>query len=219
MPTYRRRYRKKKNKVVPWYNKKYSAAQLAYKAWRATKYLKGLVNSEMFHHDLTGTLGSNQSQIYLLNGVAQGDDPSQRTGVSILMRNYYIRGYMEVNSSVTVATRVSMFIILDKQQHADAWPTLSDIFSSTTDPETNLELANAGRFKILYRKSFILTNADSNSPQRDFKVYKKCYKHVRFNGTQASDIQKNGIYLAFITSEGTNFPIISFNSRIGYHDN
>ena len=45
---YRRRRVYKKRTPKPWYRKKYSVSQMASAAYKGVKYIKGLVNSEMF---------------------------------------------------------------------------------------------------------------------------------------------------------------------------
>lgn len=211
--------RKYRGKKVSWYNKKYSTMQLAKKAWAATKYLKGLVNSERMYLDNTLTLASNQSQIFGLTGLAQGDASNNRTGNSILLRSIYVRGRMEINASVTSNTRITLILVKDKQQIADTTPAITDIVGSTTDPDTLMNRNTAGRFKVLWRKNYILSTAAGGRPAIELNKYWKLYDHVRFNGTANTDLQKNGYYFIVITSEGTNFPIVVFNARTGYHDN
>ena len=218
---YRRRriIRRRPRRRTAWYNRKYSTAQIARAAWRATKYIKGLVNSEMFHHTITVSSTVAQNQITQLNAIAQGDTAVTRTGNSILMRNLILNGYVEINPSVTGDTRMMVALVLDKQQVSDTSPIISDIFQYDTNPVTLLNLNNSGRFSILYRKQFSLSPASGGSNVRQLKIFKNMRLHARFNGTASTDIQKNGLYLVVISSEATNTPSWSFQSRIGYHDN
>lgn len=219
MPYNRRiRSRRTRRKSTSWYNRKYSTLQLAQKAWTATKYLKGLVNSEMLHKDTVITLGSNQSNITQIIDITQGDSDSGRTGNSILLRNIYLRGKLEINSSVTGNTRVSLILFKDKQQNADSTPSVTDLLKSN-DPDAMLNLSQAGRYKLIWRKTYALNPVSGGRNVVDFHKYWKVYDHVRYNGSASTDIQKNGYYLAIISSEVTNFPSVGINARIGYHDN
>lgn len=210
----RRRYKKK----PAWYNRKYNAMQLAAKAWKGVRYIRGLVNSEMFYKDTTATIGGAQSGITSLTDIAVGDGTSSRTGNSILLRSIYIRGYVELNPAVTLDTRITIALVQDKQQVSDTSPTVAQIFTSTTDAQSTIQRdTGIGRFKILWRKTFVLTPGNNNA--RLLQKYMKVYSHVRYNGTATSDIQKNGLYLVQINSESTNFPVATFNCRVGYHDN
>lgn len=211
----RRTYRRKN---TAWYNKKYSAKDLAVKALKNTQYLKGLVNSEMLHKDTSVTLGSNTSNVTQIIDVTQNDLDSGRTGNSILLRNIYFRGKLEINTAVTGNTRISLILFKDKQQQPDSTPSVTDLLKSN-DPDSMINLSTAGRFKILWRKTYALTPVSGGRNVVDFSKYWKVYDHVRYNGSASTDIQKNGYFLAIVTSEGTNFPSVSINTRIGYHDN
>lgn len=208
-----------KRKPVSWYNKKYSTYDIARQALAATKYIKGLVNSEQFHSDQTLALGLNQSAIFHLTSLTQGDGDNGRTGNSILLKNIYIRGTTAINSAVTSNTRVALFLVKDTQQISDTTPTISDIFVSGTDPDTLLKTNTFGRYKILWRKQHVMTPVSGGRNVIEFSKYWKLYDHVRFNGSTSSDIQKNGYYFIMISSENVNFPSCLINSRIGYHDN
>ncbi|AXH74395.1 MAG: capsid protein [Circoviridae sp.] len=208
-----------RRRATSWYNKKYSTMQLAKKAWAATRYLKGLVNSEMLHKDTDITLGAVQSRLLQIVDITQNDLDSGRTGNSLLLKSIYFRGQLTINSSVTSNTRVCLALVKDKQQIADTAPGLGDIFTSSTDPDTLLNLNTQGRFKILWRKTYTLSPVGGGRNCFDITKYWKLYDHVRYNGPASTDIQKNGYYLAVITSEAANFPTIDLNCRVGYHDN
>ena len=220
MPRFVRRRRfSRRRRQVAWYNRKYSTAEIARAAWRSAKYIRGLVNSEMFHSDQGCALGNNQNNIFHLTSLAQADTVSGRTGNSVLLKSLVANGYMYVNSSQTTNTRCMIALVLDKQQVSDTNPAITDIFESATDPSTLLKTGNLGRFKILMRKQYTLDSNSSGSPAKQVKIYKPLNFHVRYNGTGASDIQKNGVYLVYITSESSLYPTIHLNTRISYHDN
>lgn len=217
MAVYRKRrtYRRKK---TAWYNKKYSAKTLAIKALKSTRYMRGLINSERMYLDNTLTL-SARNQIFGLTAIAQGDASNNRTGNSVLLRSIYLRGRFEINSSVASNTRITCLLVVDKQQVADTTPSISDIVTTDTDPDTLLNRNTAGRFKVLWRKNYTLTPASGGRPNIELVKYWKLYKHIRYNGTASTDLQKNGYYFVIITSESTNFPTVIINARTGYHDN
>lgn len=213
----RKSYRRRR---TPWYRKKYSALQMASKALRATRYIKGLVNSERMYSDTTLSLASNKSTCIPMMNIAQGDQVGQRTGNSILIRSIYYRGFLQINPAVTLNTRISLVLVKDTLQIADTVPTVADIFTNN-DPEAQLRVGQttntAGRFKIIWRKNYNLV--PGQRPTITMDKFWKVYDHVRFNGPNANDIARNGYYLVILTSEATNFPIVNINSRIGYHDN
>lgn len=216
MPQYRRRFVRRNRRKAPWYKRRYNAMQLATKAAQGVWYLKGLVNSEMLHNQSTGsTTTPNTGTITLLNGMAQNDTSSGRTGNSILMRNIFLRlGFIQ-NGSTTTTYRV--LLVLDKQQIGDTLPTVSDILESV-NPYSPLATASAGRFKVM--KNWFFTTDDSKSRSKLIEYYKDVRFHTRYNGVANSDIQKNGLYLITLSDQApASAPTFSYTWKVGYHDN
>lgn len=210
---YRNRIRRRRKQS--WYNRKFSAKDLAIKALRNTKYIRGLVNSEMLHSDRNVLLSPDSSGVvtpcFL---ISQGDGDSNRTGNSILLRNMLLRlRFLKHPSASTTICRIIIF--QDKQQISDTTPAVTNILASAS-VDAPLNLNASGRFKIMYNKTIVLT---ISSPLWHKETYRKLYSHVRFNGTASSDIQKNGIYMLVITDQPTNVPDFTFYTRSGYHDN
>lgn len=208
--------RRRSRRRTPWYARKYNAMQLAAKAAKGVWYLKGLVNSEMLH---TQTLGSSSisssGTVFLLNGLAQGDTSSARTGNSVLMRNCHLRlGFAQNATAVTTFYRVILF--WDTQQVGDTSPTVTDILESAS-PYSPLATASVGRFRIL--KSWFFSTDDTKAQTKAINHYSKFRVHSRFNGTASSDIQKNGLYLMAISDQSTNTPTMAYSMKVGYHDN
>lgn len=210
--------KRKTRRFRKWYNTPQTPKALAMQALKKARYLQGLVNSEMLHLDNSYSLGAASNAIYHITGMSQNDTDSGRTGNSILLRNIYIRGLIEINPAVTGDSRVLVALVKDKQQISDTTPGVTDIFKSTS-PESMLNLNASGRFKVLWRKTYVVAPVSGGRNAVEVKRYWKIYDHVRYNGSGTSDIQKNGYYLVIITSEPANFPTVNFNTRIGYHDN
>ena len=213
-------YRRKRNyrrKRTPWYRKKYSAITLAKKAYSGVKYIRGLVNSEMFDVVTTGNnyAITNTGGVVHLSNIAQDDGSTGRTGNSILAKSLFYRFVMKCHASATVST-VRVIFLWDTQQVADTSPAVSSILQST-DPLSALSLSVEGRFTIIKDYTFTLDNITKKS----FAIKNFCSlnKHIRFNGSTGSDIQKNGLYLMCISDEATNTPTISYNCKLSYHDN
>ena len=212
----RRRTRRK----APWYRRRYNAAELAYKAYKGVRYIRGLVNSEMLHKDKIYSSGSigGSGTVALVSNMAQDDTASGRTGNSVLLRKINYRLKFEINSSVTSNTSITMILFFDTQQIGDTTPVWTDVYDSA-NTWSLISMATAGRFKILQRKDITLTPAAGGRPAVELKGNFNVYKHIRYNGTAGTDIQKNGFYVGFISSESTNTPTVSGMFRLGYHDN
>ena len=220
MPSrFRNRRFNRRRRRTPWYNRKYSTAQIARAAWRSAKYIRGLVNSEMFHKSNQFILGSNTQKLWVVNAMAQGDGDNHRTGNSILCKSFAINGYMYINASQTTNSRLMIALVLDKQQVSDTLPSVSDIFTDQTDPSTLLNTSNLGRFKVLHRRQYTLDSNSAGNNAKQVKVFKRLNFHTRYNGSADTDIQKDGLYLVIITSEPTLYPTVVLNARLSYHDN
>ena len=216
---YRRRargYRRRRGRRTAWYNKKYSTAQIARAAWRSAKYIRGLVNSEMFHHDREDTAINlpNTGIVVPLVLIAQGDGTSARTGNSILAKSLLMRMRLRLHSSATT-TIVRYLLVRDRQQVADTDPTISDLLVSA-DVDSPNNTNTGGRFKILLNRTVALHSA---RPLYHKEFFAKMMVHIKWNGSTIYDIQKNGIYLVVISDQATNYPVLDLYSRLSYHDN
>lgn len=188
---------------------------MAYTAWRGVKYLKGLVNSELFSLDATSTgTVSNIGSMTHITAIAQGDGVNGRTGNSILAKSVYIKMQLTKDSAAT-NTRVRLVLVRDNQQISDTAPSIANIYGSASTIAP-IQSGAFGRFTILYDKTFNLT---ADNPQVNTRVFQKLNHHVRYNGTADTDQQKNAIYWIQMSNEATNVPDYERVIRFRYHDN
>lgn len=210
---------RRRRRRVAWYNKPYTAKSLAIKALKNVRYIKGLVNSEMYSIIQSGSSGLNVgSSPWVLNltGISMGDQKDQRTGNSVLLRNIYCR-FQFLNHSSATATCIRMMLVLDTQTVADE-STLSttDILESNSTL-SSLSTTTAGRFKVLKNYFFVLNNQGNTS--KVITLNKPMYHHIRYNGTASADIQKGAIFLIAFSDQSSNTPTLWYNTKIKYHDN
>lgn len=187
------------------------------KALKNTRYLKGLVNSEMLHNDdsiTANVVNSTTGLVKHLSDIAQNDTDTGRTGNSILARSLLHRFRIKMSASATT-TIVRMMLVIDTQQISDTVPVVTDILQ-LADVDAPLNKENAGRFKVLLNKTISLT---TNSPQYHVEKFFNLYHHIRYNGTATSDIQKGGLYFMALSDQTTNTPTADGWWRLGYHDN
>lgn len=194
---------------------------LARKAARGVRYIRGLVNSEMFKRDIaeTGADVSTSTYITHFTAVAQGDGDGQRTGNSIFVRNTNCKGVLRWNASAAyVGCTVRIALVMDTQQIGDTSPGWTDVYEAVT-PWSHLNSDTVGRFTILASKTFHL-NASTNS-NAPFFFNKPMRHHVRYNGTASTDVQRGGIYLMAISdiAAASAPPQILYENRLSYHDN
>lgn len=192
-------------------------AQTAVKAYTLAKSLALLINVEKRKVDQNLTLSPYAAAptINLIPAIAQGNALNQRAGNSIKL-NYLSTKALIQYATGSVGTLTTIFIVEDLQQISDVAPTVNDIFESSAGSLGVLNLANLGRFKILYKKK--ITQDGMNS--RSLENFKKMKFHVRYNGPNAGDIQKSGIY--FITMSNqllATAPLVTVHNRLAYIDN
>jgi len=195
-----------------------SGVALARQAYRGVKYLKGLVNSELYKYDQSaaGTINASTGWVQGITSMSQGDGIAARTGNSILCKSVNVMGYVQRNvTSPAQSNTVRVSLICDRQQVGDSAPTLGDIWT-TTGPYTHLNPNTVGRFSILHQKLYTL-NADKPEARINFQKWLRM--HTRFNGTSGTDIQKCGLYLWIVAESETNMPTFAYEARLSYHDN
>lgn len=216
-------YRKGPQKHKAWWANPKSYADIAntaVMAYRSALYLKSIINVEIKKFDtlLTSTALTDAGFVQNMALIAQGDTAGLRDGNSIKTQWFTIQGHFEIHASA-VNTSVRMIVFLDNQTVADTTPTVGtvldgDVVSFTYAP---LNSDTVGRFTKLYDKVIVLDVV--KAPRRTFKVNLKLKKHLRFNGTAGTDIQKNGIFVLFVADEVTNDPTMEWFARLGYTDN
>lgn len=217
MVKFNRRYnRRYKRKGSPWYKRKYNAMQLASKAWKGVRYIKGLVNSEMLTATYTANIGpSSTGTILSLNQLGQGDGNGQRTGLSVFMRRINAH-FTVVNNSTAGQVFHRWILFIDNQQIGDTAPAVTDVLE-TSDVRSSLNPNTSGRFTILKNWEFYTSQLSSDC--KNVKYFKDLRHHIRFNGVNTGDVQRGGIYMIFLSNQPTNTPTVSYNIKTSYHDN
>lgn len=209
----------KKRQPLSWYNKKYSVAEIATKALKATHYIKGMINCEKHYKDTVISLAPLQAgTITHLTDISQGDDAGQRTGSTVLLRSIYLDLSAAIGSGPT-NTHLRLAVVMDTMQTGTP-PTVAQIYQTVgtlNAPCSPLNSDNAGRFKILYDKRMLLNTSGSSTAF--IRKYIKLYHHIRYTGPNGTDEYKNNIWLVCLCNEATTPPSINGISRLGYYDN
>jgi len=161
--------------------------------------------------------------VTLLNGVAQGDDSTNRDGRITYAKSIKLEGYVgHAVPASGVQMLAAVYLIWDKQGNGAA-PAITDIFnlSSSTSP---LNLNNRDRFTVLRHQAFALNTA-INSINHRMSIYvnlnKPEFKTV-YGGTGATvaSINTGALYLVTlgdIAAGGTGGTCIT-SSRFRFID-
>lgn len=218
--SFKRTFRRRRRTAAPWYRKKYSPMEIAQKAARGVWYLKGLVNSEKFKHDISSSAQVlNAGALVNMVAISQGDGDGQRTGNSIFVRSLSMKGSIDHNPAGDIIQKVRVMLIIDKQQLGDTAPSASDVLDTTGTTNAPFSMLNdttVGRFTILKSRLYTVT---TERPVQLVNWNINMRHHVRYNGSASTDIQKGGIYLLTIGDVATNPPAMHRFIRVAYHDN
>lgn len=195
---------------------------MASKALSGVHYLKGLVNAEVKKYDVYESARNipDTGYIYSLNQIALGDGAdAQRDGNSIFARHLSLRGVVNWNTTAAVPQEVRVAVILDRQTIVDTAPAYTDIYDNTgtaVAPLSHLTAESVGRFKVLATRTVFLSDQKRSAP---VQIQLNMRHHIRFNGALATDYQRGALWLVCSSSEGTNYPVLSWTARLSYHDN
>jgi len=174
---------------------------------KTTKESKAITND-------AGAAFNTTASIVLMNGVATGDDYTNRDGRKISMTSALLRLYFE-SSTTTTEPLVRLMLIYDKQANGAA-PTAADIFDATiaTNAVSPNNLNNRDRFVTLADEAFIMkqgVNVAGSFRAHLCRYIKLPRLQTVFSGTGATvaSIATGSIYLvqvsnvASVTSTGT----------------
>lgn len=212
--------KKRKTKSVAWYKKKYSAIELATKAFNGVKMIKDFLNVELKTVDVALTSNNvlNTGAVVHLTPVSQGDTRVQRNGKSIFGNSLFLRGSLGAGAS----SNVLRIIIFCDTMNTGTTPTAADVLETTGSalaPYSALDQTTSqGRYKILSSKIYSLSNVTNQS--QVFKMYIPFKKHVKYTGPNATDEWKNQCYMLAISTQSTaNGPNLDGICRFSFYDN
>lgn len=198
-----------------------AAAQGYYgtKTAREQKYVD--VAAAAYVADTTGT-------ITLLNGVAQGDDNTQRQGRMFNMTALSVKGYLSPVDGSTTPSYCRLIVVYDSATNGAA-PTMTDILQASTSLSHN-NLNNRMRFKVLIDEQYAIgatvetaTQSYAQSPSvHTINRYVPLPKvEVVNNGTGATvaSIQKGALWMVTIGSSAPNAGgVFAVTTRVRYLD-
>lgn len=189
---------------------------------RSLQRFVATLKPEIKYHD-TSASGLNvpvTGTVDTITDIAQGDTVNTRTGNAINVVSITVKGSI---NSVANGAYYRVALVQDKQQIADTSPTAGTIFSdgvASANPVTALPtIANLARFNVLWMsKIFSGTVITGTNQIAYYEFTRKTNIKVSYNGTASTDIEKNGLYVVFLTDDAAN--AVDFNglARLGFTD-
>ncbi len=172
-----------------------------------------------------------------LNHIAQGVTENERVGRKCTVRSIHLHGTYQ-NSNVTsvndTKNGVRIIVYLDKQANG-ATVAVSDILediTATNGYNSFRNLANSGRFRILFDKRFpIHYPAVAQTAAGTFSTYLSMRNWsfhktglsipLEFNGATGAigEIRSNNIGIVGISVDSDGLPLVNYTCRLRYSDN
>jgi len=183
-------------------------------------YKKNTQELKVFDID-NATYNVNTSGSFTLLCVPQqGDDMTNRDGRKIKLQSLYIRGLIRMEPTITpsspeeVSSQLCRVIIFVDYQPNAAAPGVTDVLKEAL-PQSQLNLNNRDRFKIIKDKTFVFDSfiynttatqsvAAMNRTIHPVKIFKRLNINTIFNatnGTTIASISSGALYMLCIGTE------------------
>ncbi len=178
-----------------------------------------IINVEDKYIDVSasGTALTGSWQLVLLNGITTGTSSVTRNGQSIKMLRMEFRYNLAINILSTNPQTARVVVFKDRQSNASA-PTATDVFPASS--VSSRVVGYLDRFQILYDET--ITLSPNGQEIQVASTILGLNVHEKFNAGTAgtiADITENSLYLMFYSDNGSNFPSITYYSRIYFVDN
>lgn len=169
------------------------------------------------YHVLINQSITNVGTMYPMSAVAEGPTSAQRVGLDISATHLTVIGRVSAYSSVTAPQCMRVIAFIDRQQVEDTYPSIADVLRDVANsPISQYTEIHKGRFKILkdltfYVDYYNLTKTfKMNIPLKGMKIH--------YNGSSASDYQKNCVWLMAISDFSTATPVLYATTKFDYID-
>lgn len=191
--------------------KRQSLARIALK--KVSNLEKGV--EKKIHDQAISYNVSDSGNMLCLNRIAQGTTQITRVGNAI--NPTYLGLRLDIAAPGAAATSfLRCMVVQDKQQVSDTDPAVVDVLEGG-ETTSFLNRDFLGRFKVMYDRTYSLTTDGSNEA-RMVRLNIPLNTEIRFNGTAATDYQKNAIYLLLVSDQATNTVPVTGTSRLRYRD-
>lgn len=199
-----------------------SAANTAMQALRVANQVKGLLNVEFKYHDTTqtGVAVSDDGIQPQICDPAQGDAQQQRDGDSIRVKRLVIRGYLKFDAQIADGSMVRLCVVRSTRGALAPLTNMIDpnYYGTALSPIFHKNYENRKHYKIMKDLVFKVTPDTIAVP---FKINMKLDHKVEFDAGSTSPTA-NAFYLLCISDAdagGTDFPLLTYVSRMYYVDN
>ncbi len=185
------------------------------------KFLDNVVAAEASAQ--AGTLHSTSLVV-----IPEGNGENERIGRKLNIKKIQLRGSIQIPSTTVVTTahnRVRIVLYQDTQTNGAAATVLGVLETATVDSFRNL--ANSGRFKVLYDKVFNMNFTAGNGTGMAEKIlsysfFKSCNIPIEYDNSATTGAittqRSNNIGIFSIMESATPAAMVSVQCRMRYSD-
>jgi len=155
-----------------------------------------------------------------------GDNVNSRTGSSIRIQSYRVKGFIKANAAMTVGCLVR--IVFTRNANTRGTTVIASAFMDSNTRVTSFynrgDSINATGYSILYDKTFFVGTWGSEHDNVQFEFdYTPTEHHVKFDnsGTAGGVAETIDGYLRgwIMSTETVNFPVYTADHRLTFVDN
>ncbi len=187
--------------------------------------------AKFFDTDVADAVVAANMTVNNLTVIAEGNGESNRIGRKITVKSIHIKGHITLpatTASNATSDNVLCKLILDTQTNGTAM-VAADLLDTDVINSFN-NLANSGRFKVLYQKWFAMNTGGGGvatgaayiftEATRQIKVNKRCNHVIEYDnsGTDGAigTVRSNNLY--WITQSASGLCVIAATVRLRYTD-
>lgn len=169
-----------------------------------------------------------------LNVIPEGNGESQRVGRKITIKRLGIRGSWENQLATTASNmdnRLRIVVYQDKQTNGAAATVTGILETATIDSFRNL--ANQGRFRILFDKTIAVRNTETVNTNtttftsvietRSWSFFKALNIPIEYDNSLTTGVistqRTNNIGIIILSATDAAPPQVAFTARVRYSDN
>ncbi len=198
--------------------RKRSTMAIAKKALHKVRKLERKMEVKSFDIQNTAIVAiSSAGDIRSIFLVAQGSNSNSRDGNSVSPFGLDMRLHWQ-GATVDKIGVFRTLIFRDKRQVSGTVPLVTDVLVQTSSL-SQLSYLNRKRFKILYDETFTQANDAAIVPNYFRHIRLKLRLPVLYNGTTATSLAQNGLFMISISNLAANEPALNFTCRVWYNDN
>ncbi len=216
--------RSRRRRRTSWYNRKYSVKQIAFKALKTARYLKGLINVEFKHHDVNTVFASvvNVWASDALTDIPQGDTDESRDGDAIRLKSLFMNITMQ-NVDANASQLLRFLIVQDNSDMENTAPLIADLIDGgdvSVQAMREIDLSNAKLYNIVHDKVYQLAQNGQPGSLKYLQLYFPLNAVVKWTSGTATDFKTGHFFLFVISSTTTASEVsLSFRARFRYIDN